>query len=368
MSNKKVAFYLGDFKRSGGTERACIAVANGLSKSSGHTIFLITTNDVTEESFFEIGPEVNIIYLNIKNGKREYLRLSRYLKSSLREHKIDILVAVEIMSLIFLLPVFISKILGRTKVKLLVWEHFNFTVSLNKKIRVYLRKFAAKCADVIVVLTQKDAELWKANLDVRAKIISINNPSPFAVSGNEYNTESTDIIAVGRLKYQKGFDRLLDIWYEFQKSKPHRTWKLQIIGSGPDEAKLKEQATKLGLDTSVEWIENTPNVKLYYENAAFLAMTSRFEGLPMTLIEAQSFGLPIIAYNCLTGPEEVIESDTGFLIKDGELELFVSGLVQLTNSNELRKSMSSSAVAKFRRFSPDRIAEKWNKLLCDLHM
>lgn len=365
MNIKKVAFYLGDFKRSGGTERACISVANGLSEFSDHEVFLITTNSKTEDPFFEIGPKVNIIYLNINNLKGEYFLLTKRLRSSLKEFKIDILIAVEVMSIIFLLPVFVSKIMGKTRVKLFVWEHFNFTVSLNKKIRIYLRKFAARFADTIIVLTQKDVELWKTNLKVRAKIVSINNPSPFPISNSKYKTESTTVIAVGRLKYQKGFDRLLEIWSEFKRLCPNALWKLQIIGSGPEGEKLKEQSIRLNIDDSIEWIENTANIKPYYENAAFLAMTSRFEGLPMTLIEAQSFGLPIIAYDCLTGPEEVVGNDTGFLIKDGETGLFVSKLIQLTSSVELRKTMSSSAIAEFTRFSPSQIIEKWSKLLHD---
>lgn len=365
MNTKKVAFYLGDFKRSGGTERACIAVANGISEFSDHQVFLITTNSKAEEPFFEIGPKVNIIYLNINNLKGEYFLLAKRLKSSLKEYKIDILIAVEVMSIIFLLPVFVSKIIGMTRIKLFVWEHFNFTVSLNKKMRFYLRKFAARFADTIIVLTQKDVELWKTNLKVRAKIISINNPSPFPISNNKYKAESTTVIAVGRLKYQKGFDRLLKIWSEFKRIRPNGLWKLQIIGSGPEGDKLKKQSVRLGIDSSLEWIENTAHIKPYYENAAFLAMTSRFEGLPMTLIEAQSFGLPIIAYDCLTGPEEVIDNDSGFLIKDGEIELFVSKLAQLTDSIELRITMSSSAIAKFARFSPDQIVGKWTKLLHD---
>jgi glycosyltransferase involved in cell wall biosynthesis len=363
MSNKNVAFYLGDFKRSGGTERACIAVANALIRSKNHNVFLITTNKETEESFFVIDPKIKLIYLDIKSGKREYFSLSKRLKSSLKENKIDFLVAVEVISLIFLLPVFLSKILGRANIKLLVWEHFNFTVSLNKKIRVYLRKFAARYADAIIVLTQKDAELWRANLKVKAKIISINNPSPFVISRKEYNIESTNIIAVGRLKYQKGFDRLLNIWSEFKKLNPHASWKLQIIGSGPDRDKLKDQATQLGIDLSVEWIENTPHVKSYYENAAFLVMTSRFEGLPMTLIEAQSFGLPIIAYDCLTGPAEVITQSSGFLIEDDNICQFVEQLNILIKNRNLRESMSFAAKKEADRFSEISIVSKWDKLI-----
>ncbi|MDM8177221.1 glycosyltransferase [Olivibacter sp. 47] len=250
-----------------------------------------------------------------------------------------------------------------TGIKLFVWEHFNFTVSLNKKMRVYLRKFAARFADTIIVLTQKDVELWKTNLKVRAKIISINNPSPFPISNNKYKEESTTVIAVGRLKYQKGFDRLLKIWSDFKRIRPNGLWKLQIIGSGPEADKLKEQSMRLGIGSSVEWIENTAHIKRYYENAAFLAMTSRFEGLPMTLIEAQSFGLPIIAYDCLTGPGEVISKKSGFLIRNGDDDEFVDKLLLLSQDSSLRNRFSYSAREEVTKFSVRNIVMQWLSLL-----
>jgi len=363
MKNKNIAFYLGDFKRSGGTERSCIAVANGLAEYTAHTVFLFVTNEESDKSFFEISPSVKIVYLKITSLKKEYIRLSSRLMTALKIHKIDIIVAVEVMSLLFLMPVFMSKILARTKIKIFVWEHFNFTVSLNKKSRVYLRKFAARFADAIIVLTQQDIQLWKSNLNVRATMKSINNPSPFPVSIRPYEIMSRNIIAVGRLTFQKGFDRLLTIWEEFKKRNPHSEWKLQIIGSGPDESELKSQAKVLKVDDSVEWVANTPNVKSYYENAAFLAMTSRFEGLPMTLIEAQSFGLPIIAYKCLTGPEEVISDRSGFLVEKDNMNDYVEYLSLLCTDNERRGKMSKYAKEEVLRFFLPNIIDKWETLI-----
>ncbi|MFU1858152.1 glycosyltransferase family 4 protein [Sphingobacterium sp. NGMCC 1.201703] len=363
MENKNIAFYLGDFKRSGGTERSCIAVANELAMSSKHNVFVIVTNKESENPFFEINQNVSIIYLEIENCKREYFSLSKRLKTALKKYQIDILVAVEIMSILFLMPIFLAKKMGLSKIKLFVWEHFNFTVSLNRKLRTYLRKFAANFADVIIVLTQKDIQLWKDKLNVKAKMISISNPSPFSVSNQKYNELSRNVIAVGRLTYQKGFDRLLDIWSEFIQRSPASDWKLQIIGSGSDESKLKEQAEKLKISQSVEWISNTPNVKAFYENASFLAMTSRFEGLPMTLIEAQSFGLPIIAYNCLTGPAEVITEESGILIDDGRQSEFVNGLLMMSTDTSKRITMSQFAKTELERFTPSAVNKKWNDLI-----
>src|SRR5690606_30927743 len=122
------------------------------------------------------------------------------------------------------------------------------------------------------------------------------------------NKESKSIIAIGRYTFQKGFDKLIEIWNQFVKEyRIPSGWKLQIIGQGEDQELLERLIKKYELK-NVELVGPTSNIGLYYSEASFLVMTSRFEGLPMTLIEAQSYGLPIISFDCLTGPSEVLNN------------------------------------------------------------
>lgn len=359
-----IAFYIGDYTRSGGTERSCVLVANGLASDKNNRVYLIVTNTKEETSFFDIDPTIQIIYLNIKNIKRDYFKLIKRLDTELKINKIDKIVAVEVMSLLFIIPLFIFKNFYKTKTKLWVWEHFNFTVNLGKSLRDWCRKLAAKYADYIIVLTQRDTELWSKNLNIKNSIIAINNPSPFDVSDKGYNLQSKKIVAIGRLTYQKGFDLLIEIWSQFLHKYPEKKeWTLQIIGSGPDEIKLKELAKYLNIDSNIEFISNTPNIKNYYENAALLAMTSRFEGLPMTLIEAQSFGLPIISYDCLTGPSEVISGNSGYLVENNNKNLFIENLYTLLSDSYLRLKMSENSRIEVSNYSLDKIIEKWDVIL-----
>lgn len=359
-----IAFYIGDYTRSGGTERSCISVANGIVKHYDLQVFLITTNSKNDQSFFDINPAVNIIYLDITNPKKQYFHLINKLSKEIKRNKIERIVAVEVMSLLFVLPLFLFKWFFNTKAKLWVWEHFNYTVNLGKKARNIMRELSAKYADKIIVLTERDVELWTEKLKINGEIVPINNPSPYEISQKEYAINSKNIVAIGRLTYQKGFDQLINIWSNFLKKYPYyNDWKLQIIGSGSDEVMLKNLVQNLELKDTIEFVPNTPNVKSYYENAAFLAMTSRFEGLPMTLIEAQSFGLPIIAYDCLTGPAEVITKETGFLIEDKNTNDFVEKLDILIQNSILRSKMSEAAKKDVERFSNFRIAKKWITLI-----
>lgn len=360
---KNIAFYIGDYTRSGGTERASIAVANGLSKRDDHRIILITTNNKNETSFFTIGENIEVIYLNIQSWKKEYLKLSKGLRKTLLNYKIDTFVVVETMVLLQILGLLVLGFFKKRNIILVVWEHFNFTVDLSKKLRQTCRKIAARYADQIVVLTQRDKELWETNLKVNAKITPIPNPSPFLVIASDYDVENKNIIAVGRLAYQKGFDRLIEIWKDYtSKYDLPKGWKLQIIGSGEDEVMLKELIKNYDLEETVEMIPNTKTIEEYYKNAAFMVMTSRFEGLPMTLIEAQSFGLPIIAYDCLTGPAEIISDDSGFLIEDGDSVNFMKKLATLLEKQEIRTNMSAAAQKEVSKFNKNDVVKKWGHL------
>lgn len=362
--NISVGFYIGDFRRSGGTERSCVSVVNALSNITGYKVYLITTNKEDEMPFFPVRDEVNILYLDVENQRREYISLLWKLKGVISTYNMGVLVAVEVYSLLFAFPSLkVHNIFGG-KVKLVVWEHFNFTVNLGRRTRDFFRKLAAKYADAVVVLTKRDVELWQDNLRVKAIIRSIGNASPFAVSDKPYNVDSKVILAVGRLSSEKGFDLLIEIWgkYVEQFGVP-KHWKVLIVGSGPDERILAELIEKHQLSRTVEMVPNTSDISDYYQKAAILAMTSRFEGLPMTLIEAQSFGLPIISYDCLTGPSEIVSPGTGFLVEVGDSRSYVSGLDTLIKSSELRLQMSKSAKVNVRKFSIDLITQQWVTLI-----
>lgn len=359
---KNVAFYLGDFAKSGGTERVCSVVSSALATSENFNIILICTNSQEQKPFFDFHNNVKIVHLNIENPKRQIFSLVLKLANVCKKERIHILVAVEVFTLLFIIPTLFLNRLRSYKFRLIVWEHFNFNVNLGKKLRDWFRKWSARHADAIIVLTKKDKLLWENNLNIRNKILNIYNPNAFRSTELDYNTDSRLIIAVGRLVYQKGFDRLLDIWKGFTDE--HKSeWKLKIVGSGKDENELIQKIDSLGLGSSVTLVPSTSDIASIYKSAAFLVMTSRFEGMGLVLIEGQSFGLPLIAYDCLAGPSDIITEGTGFLIEDGDSKDFINKMKRLTSDASLRKKMSDAAKQEVLRFSEDKIITQWEHLL-----
>ena len=351
---KKICFFSANFENSGGTERVTTIIANRLAEL-GYDITIISCIG-GEKSFFKLSPKIKLDRLYKSCGGLKFNLTAAYkLRQKIKEYDFDYIIDIDTIHSFFSIPATIGL---RTKV--ISWEHFNFYSDLGIKRRKLGRVLAGKYADKIITLTNEDRETFLENLDVKSKIDYIYNPTPYP---NEKKSlcESKIAVAIGRLTAQKGFDKLLDIWKKIEKK--NSEWELYIIGSGEDREKLLNQKESLNLKRVI-FVENTKNIKEYYEKASIYLMTSRFEGLPMTLIEAQSFGLPIISYDIKTGPKDIVNNaEDGYLIENDNQNEFVNKFLELSKNGEKIRNFSQKAYENSKRFKLDRIIEKWKEVL-----
>ena len=185
--------------------------------------------------------------------------------------------------------------------------------------------------------------------------------------------ENKIVLSVGRMgnDNQKGFLRLLDIWAQLQKQiqthnlKDLSEWKLCIVGDGALKSTIESKIKSLCLQECVEIKPFTKEIQKEYLNASIYTMTSHTEGLPMVLIESQSFGLPCIAFDIQTGPSEIISTQkNGFLLQDNDLQGFVEALLMLMQDKSLRQSFGENAKKSVEEnFSKAKILSLWEKLL-----
>lgn len=351
---KKICFFSTNFERSGGTERVTTIISNRLVEL-GYDITIISCIG-GEKSFFQLNPKIKLDRLYKSCGGLKFNLTAAYkLRQKIKKYDFDYIIDIDIIHSFFSIPATIGL---RTKV--ISWEHFNFYSDLGVKRRKWGRILASKFAERIITLTNEDKKAYLENLNVKSKIDYIYNPTPYP-NENKSLCNSKIAVAIGRLTFQKGFDKLLNIWEEIENKKSD--WQLYIIGSGEDREKLLKQKEDLKIKNIV-FVENTKNIKEYYEKASIYLMTSRFEGLPMTLIEAQSFGLPIISYDVKTGPKDIItNNENGYLIEDDNEKLFVEKFIELSNSREKIQKFSLKAYENSKRFELDSIIKKWEKLL-----
>lgn len=351
---KKICFFSANFSNGGGTERVTSIIANELVKL-GYDITIISCID-GEKSYFKLDSRIKLdrLYKSC-SGLKFNLTAAYKLRKKIKEYGFEYIIDIDTIHSFFSIPATIGL---RTKV--ISWEHFNYYSDLGVKRRRWGRVLAAKYADKIITLTNEDREAFLENLRVKAKIDYIYNPTPYPTE--ERNECISKIaISIGRLTAQKGFDKLLEIWQKIEERDDE--WLLYIIGSGEDREKLLKQKENLKLERVV-FVENTKNIKEYYEKASIYLMTSRFEGLPMTLIEAQSFGLPIISYDIKTGPKDVIsDNQDGYLIEDDNQEQFVEKFLELANNRDKIDEFSKETYINSNRFKLDEIIKKWEKIL-----
>ena len=144
-------------------------------------------------------------------------------------------------------------------------------------------------------------------------------------------------------------------------------WTLDIIGDGPLRLALQQQVAQLGLAGQVLLLPPTDDMKALYARSSIVAMTSRYEGLPMVLLEAQACGLPIVAFACQCGPRDVIhDGEDGFLIEGRDEALFAQRLLRLMGDEELRRRMSDRAAAHSESFSEEHIMQQWEQLFTSI--
>ena len=362
----QIAYIIDCMYNSGGTERVLTVCANALSEY--HDITIVTAFQQRRPDCFSLSPNVKRHDLEISEDmsgsqkKRIYKsKLSRYL----RKESFDIAVSLGGMDLDFLHSI-------NDGSKKIVWLHYAIDIAQTswvgphptviKKIRAQLvtwrRIYHARKYDQIVVISKADLEKWQKYTH---KAICIYNPLTI-VSSLTSNLLNKCVIAAGRLDYQKGFDYLIDAWSLVAEK--HPDWHLNIFGEGDLREALQHQIDKLRLRNSITLCGRTSEIEKEYANHSIFVLSSRAEGFGLVLVEAASCGLPLVAFNCPSGPSElVLNGKNGLLVnKVGDMSLMARAICNLIEDEELRKKMGIEAQEFSKLFQVENIIPHWNTL------
>lgn len=353
---KNICFLIGNMNYSGGTERVTSLIANNLTRNS----FNITILSFFEgnQPFFELEADIKLctIFPSKVSFKKNYFSTVLKIRDFVKKNNIHSLILVDSNSYIFTLPALIG-----LKIQQVCWEHFNFKYNLGKPSRDMARKLAARYCDLVVTLTETDKNFWLNNTKHNNQIISIPNPSPFSVKTSPVNTNNKTVIAMGRLAHQKGFDLLLMAWIKVSRANPD--WQLIIVGEGEERYELENFIVNNELSSSVTLTGNTNDVSKYYEKADIFCLSSRFEGFGMVLVEALSFGLPIVSFDCESGPSEILEGTGSILVAPEDVDKLASSLIELIDNEARRLAISIDSIKKAQKYQICNIIGYWNECL-----
>lgn len=224
------------------------------------------------------------------------------------------------------------------------------------------RRVAAFLGHEVVTLTDQDTEQWqRAFPRAPARILTISNPLSFPrPPSNPYDPSNRIILAIGWLDPRKGFDLLLEAWSRLEREFPQ--WSLRIIGSGPEENQLRLQARALSLERCV-LAGQTDQIEQEYLSAGIYALSSRAEGLPMVLIESQAYGVPAVAFDCPTGPAQVLAGGGGLLVPPEDVPRFTQALHRLLSDARARQQLSERAYQGSERYTAQQVLDQWAALL-----
>jgi Glycosyltransferase len=248
------------------------------------------------------------------------------------------------------------------KAKLIGWLHNSYEALFGedshyyigaKRRRHYIYQFR-KLNDV-VVLCQDDANRFHY-YDKAFMPKVIYNPLTLN-SGNPSQGNSKRFLTVGRFTpLHKGIDLLIEAFYLFAQK--NHDWMLDIVGEGKEKQKYKDLISKYKLEDRITIHPFTDQIQNYYSNAQVYVLSSRWEGMPLVLVEAMSHGLPIVTSD-LPVCQEIL-GDFGLYFENGNIENLAQRLKDATHIDWQTKSQEALKIAQ--RFDIHSIIEQWKRL------
>jgi glycosyltransferase involved in cell wall biosynthesis len=366
----KLIFLIPNLYPWGGTERVAVLMANHYA-AQGADVTLLSVGRPGRVFRFEVGPGVKEDSLNIHLDSgwklfrkiESFFALRRYIQHSPNEST-TVNASINYhdkKSPVILLgignfPIILAALLSKgDQLRTIGCMHTSY-ISLGH-IWKFLRWLLYGRLDVLVSLTHRDLlPLKKHNPNVRV----IHNPVTF-YPDRAAKLDTKLILAVGRMDWLKGYDLMLEVFERFCRK--NHDWTLKVIGDGELKTDIEKFAREKGIANRITIEPATNNIEKEYMAASLYLMTSRSEGLPMVLLEAQACGLPVVAFDCETGPAEIVNHGIdGYLVKPNDFEKMSEHLLELAADPDKRKAFGTAARENVKRFLPHEVFKQWNEV------
>ena len=363
----------------GGMERVLLNKVRWIRENTPWQVIIVTTDQEGRKPFYDFPEGVRIVDLGINysrgNSLSPFGKITDYFhrRKLHRRRLTDFLMEERPDLTITLYPSeasFVPDIKDGSK-KILEFHYSkNFRLQYNRKGLLGLAdKWRTKADeklvrrfDRFVVLTNQDARDWG---DIPNMSVIPNAAIP--LSSEHSDCLSRRVIAVGRLDYQKGFDRLIKAW-KLVFDKGLTDWHLDIFGQGEWKDYLNGIIQENNLGNCVTVNAPVSDIAAQYTSSSLLAMSSNYEGFPMVMIEAMSCGLPVVTFDYKCGPRDIITPEVnGLIVPNGDIQAFADALVRIMKDTEMRSRMGREALRVTERYSLETVMKSWNNLFEKLH-
>jgi len=346
---------------SGGAEKVLTNLANDLVKKSW-SVTVITLTGSEESPFFFLDHRIQWISLGMikkSSGKLQGLfnNISRLraLRKHIKASSPDVVVSfIDMMNVATLLATF------GLGIPVIVSERSNPRVNPIGPIWRLLRRLSYPLARTVVFQTAGARDVFTKNRSKKAFVI----PNPIFPLPCSRVQSRNEIIAVGRLGWEKRFELLIEAFSLIHKN--HPDWKMTIWGEGPQRTKINRLIKTLGLEERVFLPGRTKEISKKLPEAKIFALSSLFEGFPNALGEAMAAGLAVISFDCDFGPRALIrDGKNGILVPTGDVKALSVALGRLMADESLRSNLAKQATEITKRFSPQDVFGQWERLLLE---
>lgn len=363
----------------GGMERVLLNKVVWLKAHTDWEIVVVTTDQKRRPTFYPFPKDVRMIDLGINysddNAKSPVEKIAGYLRKRrkhrqaltalLQKEKADIVVSLYPSESSFLPDI---KDGSRKVLELHFCKFFRLQygrhglMGMIDRWRTKMDERLVRRFDRFVVLSSEDAGYWGAIPNIQV----IPNAARHLGAGYSDGT-CKRVIAVGRLDYQKGFDRLLEAWDIVQKDGKHQDWHLDIYGQGEWKEVLQQMIDSRGLSETATLHEPTTHIGDEYVRSGMLVMSSHYEGFPMVMIEAMACGLPVVSFDFKCGPRDIIDDNVnGILVHEGDISGLARAMVNLMDNDSLRHRLASNARRITEIYSEENVMGQWVSLFEEL--
>ena len=356
----------------GGAEKILIQKLNYWVEWYGYDVLLITSEQKGKDPFFKLNDKVQrldldvnyeegVSYLHPKNLKKLPSHISK-LKSAIKEFNPDAIFLISLGFIRYILP-FIS---GKHAIYneyhtsyygfQLKYDQLSFIHRMKKQLSYLLIDLVESQYTKIVFLNDAEYNHYKRkNAVIIPNFFDEIKVLPTVEKKNQ-------LISLGRLCYQKGYDLLIDVWEIVDREKMGYT--MEVYGNGEDHQMLADKIVAKNLGHSLHLNPATNDINQKLTESQFYVMSSRFETFPMVILEALSNGLPVASFDCPTGPASMlVQNEDGVMVENGNISALADAILSLMKNPSRVAEMGRNGAENVKRFNPKQVMEQWNQLI-----
>lgn len=353
----KVVYLEENITKSGGVTKVISLWSNYLVQKN-YSVEIVST--VPGNPFFSLKDEVKLSYLNLYVKNKIHKILFLFLNTIIfyKWYK-----NIDDSVMIFNKAFYIEILYILKKLRLLKKSNrlIYFAHGGNEDFEGYYKeRFLTRHRTNMIFKTFDEVVCLFKNIETQDKFKINFIPNPLELKIEKNLEKENLIIFVGRITYEKGVDTLIKAWEEIHSSYPN--WKLFLLGDGKDRKVMEEMGEKIK-NNQLVFVGETKEVEEYYRKAKIFVLPSKFEGLPMVMLEAMTKGCFIISSDTAGGKKLIKDSYNGFLFEIGNEKELAQKLKYAIENEVAIKKMPENSYEEIEEYSIDILYKKWEKLL-----